>query len=103
MESKQQYDPGAAHWHIDKRVNVGHLITTLMLAASVFAWGSAIDRRVAIVEASVVQNEKDNARQDVALKESATLIRDDLRMLKEEIRELGRKLEDSPRYKNGGR
>lgn len=100
MNGKQEYDPGSAHWHLDRRVNVGHLIATLMLAASVFAWGSAIDKRVAVVEAAVVQNEKDNQRQDAALKDSATLIREDLRGLREEIRELGRKLEES-RARNG--
>lgn len=97
MDRELETPFGGGHWALDRRVNVGHLITTLMLAASVFAWGSAIDKRVAVVEAAVVQNEKDNTRQDSALKESATLIRDDLRAMREELREISRKLEERGR------
>ncbi|WP_233252281.1 hypothetical protein [Saccharospirillum sp. MSK14-1] len=35
------------HWHVDKSVSVGHILTTLLIAVSAFSWGSAVDQRVA--------------------------------------------------------
>ena len=37
-------------WHIDKRVSVGHLITTLMLAGAIFAWAVKQDQRLTRIE-----------------------------------------------------
>lgn len=34
------------NWHLDKTISVGHLLSTVVIAASVFAWASAVDRRV---------------------------------------------------------
>jgi cell division protein FtsB len=91
--NERGYDPDTSRWHVDKRVNAGHLLTTLLLAASVFAWGSAIDRRLAVAEVAVLQNEKDNKRQDEALKESSTLIREDIRAMRAELREIAKNIE----------
>ena len=33
-------------WHLDKTVSVGHIISTLVIAMSVFSWALAIDKRV---------------------------------------------------------
>lgn len=35
------------HWHLDKRLNVGHLITTLSLAGAMVVWAMTIETRVA--------------------------------------------------------
>lgn len=40
-------------WHLDKRLNIGHLLTTLVLALGVFTWASKIEQRV-------LTNESDN-------------------------------------------
>jgi len=33
-------------WHLDKTISVGHLLSTVVIAISVFSWASAVDRRV---------------------------------------------------------
>lgn len=38
-------------WHLDKRVNIGHLAATLLLAGAVFSWGNSVDQRVTRLEA----------------------------------------------------
>lgn len=96
-------DSAIRHWHLDKRVNVGHILTTVVLAISAFSWGSAMDRRLAVVEASVVQNAKDNDRQDTAMKETAQLLRNDLRTLHEDIRDISRKLDQQHQTREKGK
>lgn len=51
-------------WHLDKRLNIGHLITTVGLAAAAFAWAGALDKRVALVEMGVEQQRLRDADQD---------------------------------------
>jgi len=34
------------NWHLDKTISIGHLLSTIIIAGSVFAWASAVDRRV---------------------------------------------------------
>lgn len=38
------------HWHLDKRLNVGHILTTISAVAAAFAWGSTIESRLAVLE-----------------------------------------------------
>jgi hypothetical protein len=35
------------HWHLDKRLNAGHLLTTLSLAAAMIVWAMNIESRIA--------------------------------------------------------
>ena len=34
------------HWHLDKRLNVSHLLTTVVLVAGLFTWGSGIEKNI---------------------------------------------------------
>jgi len=34
------------NWHLDKTISVGHLLSTVVIAISLFSWASAVDRRV---------------------------------------------------------
>jgi hypothetical protein len=38
------------HWHIDKRITIGHLITTVTVAVSVILYVTAVEKRVALLE-----------------------------------------------------
>lgn len=56
-------------WHLDKRLNVGHLLTTLSIATAVFVWAGKIDTRVSLVEQAnntwlAVQRERDGQQDD---------------------------------------
>jgi len=41
------------HWHLDKRLNVTHLFTTLTLLAAAFWWVNKTETRLAIVETTI--------------------------------------------------
>ena len=42
----------SSHWHLDKRLNIGHLISTILLATAAFAYISKFDNRLTVLETS---------------------------------------------------
>lgn len=42
--------PPDRHWHLDKRVNVTHILTTLAMVVALFSWGSKVEERIAVIE-----------------------------------------------------
>ena len=34
------------HWHLDKKVNLSHMVATLGLAAALFTWANTVERRI---------------------------------------------------------
>lgn len=51
------------HWHLDKRLNVGHILTTLFLIAAMFtAWNNQ-DRRITVLESK--QDTTDQIQRDI--------------------------------------
>lgn len=69
------------HWHLDKRVNVSHIIATVLLAISAIGAWSAQNERITRVEAAV------EAQNIASIKEAAG-IRDALNDLKGELRQV---------------
>lgn len=49
-------------WHLDKRLNVSHLITTLLLVVATFTYANGIDKRISILEESKRYQEATNAQ-----------------------------------------
>lgn len=39
-------------WHLDKRLNVGHIISTVLLAVAAFTYINKFDQRLSILEAT---------------------------------------------------
>ncbi len=39
-----------SNWHIDKKITVGHIVTTLVVGVSAIMYMDTIERRVAILE-----------------------------------------------------
>ncbi len=37
-------------WHLDRRVSVGHIVTTLAVAVSLVVWLNDIDKRISVLE-----------------------------------------------------
>ncbi|MCB5226213.1 hypothetical protein JAO78_005225 [Alishewanella sp. 16-MA] len=33
-------------WHLDKTISVGHLVSTVIIAVSIFSWAVTLDKRV---------------------------------------------------------
>lgn len=85
--------PERPHWSLDLKVNVGHILTTLGLAAGLFTWGSAIDRRLAVLEEKATMQASIDSKQDTASQAATLLLRSDLAGMKAEISETNRKLD----------
>lgn len=73
-------------WHLRKELNIGHLLTTLVIAASVFTWSTTISNRVTAQEVRLEAHEK---QMMIAIQDNRT-IRNDLVL---EIRELRRDIQ----------
>lgn len=68
-------EQGSNHWHLDKTFSISHLISTLVIAGSVFVWAGSMDKRVTIVE-----NEIEHA------KDAQNLLRAEMHENQEEIK-----------------
>ena len=91
-------DDDNSHWALDKRLNIGHLLTTLSLAAALFAWASSMDRRIAVLETQQQAQIERDRQQDSALASTVVLLRNDYTGLREELRETNRKLDRLAEY-----
>lgn len=63
------------------------------LAASIFAWGAAIERRTAVLEEKARAQVDRDAAQDMAGANAVLLLRNEFSELRNEIRETNRKLD----------
>lgn len=68
-------------WHIDRTVNISHIIATLLLAAAVFSWGSRIEQRIALVEAQAARQNVIDQTQDQEFRRYVVEMREDIRSL----------------------
>lgn len=55
MAANKDEDNG---WHLDKRVSVGHIVTTAVVIVSFVVWANTLDKRIALNENAIKQNEK---------------------------------------------
>ena len=73
-------------WHLEKGVNVSHIVATLTLAVSAFAWANSIDKQVAITQQQVEYLQKTQSEGH----ENLTAFRAEMR---EDLRDISIKLE----------
>lgn len=85
--------PRPHHWSFDQRINVGHLLTTLAMAASLFVYAGAIDKRIAVLEEKAAAQRERDVQQDSQTAAALLLIRNDLADMRGELREASRKIE----------
>lgn len=64
----EQRDPRAA-FHLDKTVNISHIITTMSIVVSAIWWGSSVETRIAVqasetssIKGSVARLESDQIK-----------------------------------------
>lgn len=69
------------HWHLDKSVSVGHLLTTITLAGAVFLWAMKMETRISLLEQSAVRQVEVDQRQDKEADSRSISMRDDLRSI----------------------
>ena len=78
-------EPDRRHWHLDKTLNVSHLLTTLVVAGSLFAYANNMDKRVAILEEKMQVQAAENQRSQTEVKELASDVKHELRLLRTEL------------------
>lgn len=78
-------EPDRRHWHLDKTLNVSHLLTTVVIAGSLFAYANNMDRRVAILEEKMQAQAAQNQQSAADVKELATDVKHELRLLRQEL------------------
>ena len=84
--SRPTTEPDRRHWHLDKTLNISHLLTTLVIAGSLFAYANNMDRRVAILEEKMHVQSVENQRSASEVKDLAREVKDELRLLRQELR-----------------
>ena len=66
--------PKPERWHIKREFQLGHLITTLVMAASVIMYIGKMEQRIDLVEQTVQQQRERDERQDKAIAEGLQAI-----------------------------
>ena len=66
-------------WHLDKTISVGHLVSTLVIAISVFSWAITLDKRVEQNSIAIVHLKEQQANEQKRLQELRQEIKQDLR------------------------
>jgi hypothetical protein len=85
---KQSDSPSDGAWHLDKKVNLSHIVATLMLAAAIFTWGSKIEQRIALVESASQRQASIDQAQDQEFRRYVVEMREDIRELSRKIDKL---------------
>ena len=78
-------EPDRRHWHLDKTLNVSHLLTSVVIAGSLFAYANNMDRRVAILEEKMQVQAQENLRSGAEVRELAADVKQELRLLRTEL------------------
>ena len=72
-------------WHVDKRLNLGHLVSTVALAVAVLSWGNGIEKRVqknTLSNQFFAQQEQEKKQQYAANRKE---LKDELRLISSKI------------------
>jgi hypothetical protein len=93
MATEEAMNDRPRHWHLDKRLNVSHLLTTVALATGMIGWGAAMDRRVAILEERAAAQRNIDDRQDAELLRAHLMLKEEIRGVRDELRDQSKKLD----------
>lgn len=63
-------------WHLEKTLNLGHLLTTASIVAALFVWGAKMDTRLAVLENERLTQAAVNAAHDATDRELRQAIKD---------------------------
>ena len=73
------------HWHLDKRLNVGHILTTIIIAGSMFTWASGMEARMARLSTDVANIKSTQADKDEALRREMSYLRSSIDKLSDKL------------------
>lgn len=94
-------DDTRRHWHLEKSVSVGHILTTLVLLMTLAGGYTTISERIAVLESqqasfnertiSMLENQRHtDARQDADIVEIKRQIREDYREILQRLDSISR-------------
>jgi hypothetical protein len=72
-------------WHLDRRISLGHLVTTATLLVAMMLWAGRMDTRTSLLELSLTRQANVDRRQDEATQQLREEIREELRALNEKM------------------
>jgi hypothetical protein len=55
------------HWHLDKRISVGHIVTTVVVVATFAVWLMSIEGRVKVNERELMDIRREDAAMEIRL------------------------------------
>lgn len=76
------------HWSLDKRINVSHIIGTVVLASSLFMWAANMESRVAKLEENQINQIQIDDRQDRAIRLSLEGVQQNFNDLRVDLRDI---------------
>lgn len=62
-------------WHLKKEIQLGHIVTTITVAAAAMVYVQKIEQRLAVVESQMVSQRERDDRQDKLSGETYVLLR----------------------------
>lgn len=75
------------HWHLDKTLNITHVLSVVALIVTVITYTGNVEKRVVILEERMAQQTREMSTSQQGLKELTRDIRDELRALRLELME----------------
>lgn len=76
MSEQQSFLTG---WHLDKRLSVGHIITTLAVAGTAFWWLADIDKRVDLNSAAIRAIDNRQISAEIRQAQATTELKEEIR------------------------
>ncbi len=78
-------EPDRRHWHLDKTLNITHLLATISIVGSLFMFANSMDRRVAVLEEKMQAQVVAGAQSREEMKDLAADVKHELRLLRTEL------------------
>lgn len=69
------------NWQLDRRISVGHLVTTMTFLVAMIMWGARLETRIALVEESASRQVTIDLRQDTEVQRLREEIKAQLQQL----------------------
>ncbi len=86
QRDNQHRDDNRRKWHVEKSINVGHVLTTLSLALAAVIYATTMDKRVTVLESQ--QSSQASTQRDTDTKQDQMIA-----AVREDLKEISRKLD----------
>ena len=83
------------YFHMDRTVNIGHILTTITLAVSAMMYVTTMDKRMAVLEAKALAQADVIVQMQQSQRDGTREVRDEIRGLRSELMDVLRKRGES--------